>query len=98
MQKLQTSEHAQLDDTHTRRARAARRSREHVNLDVQNDEDNRDQEIGEAEEEDEQLGEDDEQPGEGQGRYPSRSRARVEHYNPADFEQQHRARRRRAQV
>ena len=94
MQKLQASKHAQLDDSQTRRVRAARRSREHVNLDVQIDEADRDQGI---EEEDEQL-EDDEQPGEGQGRYPSRSRARVEHYNPADFEQQHRARRRRAQV
>ena len=34
----------------------------------------------------------------GQGRYPSRSRARVEHYNPSLVEQQHMSKRRTAAV
>ena len=96
MQRLQANKSAQQYGGRGRRGRASRRGTDLVRLDVAEDEEDPGSE--EAEEEEEVLEEEDEQAGEGQGRYPSRSRTRVAHYNPAEFEHQPRARRTRPQV
>lgn len=54
--------------------------------------------IGEESEGLDEEGNGEEQQGVGVGRYPSRSRARVEHYNPSLLDQQHRARQQRRAV
>lgn len=59
-------------------------------------EENVDLDPAEGSDDNEQQGQ--EADGVGQGRYPSRYRARVEHYNPAVLEKQHRAQRQSAAV
>ena len=93
VQRLQASKDALQHDGRGRRGGASKRSRELVRLDVADDEEGQG-----SEEAEEVIEEEGEQPGEGQGRYPSRSRTRVAHYNPAEFEQQPRPRRMKEQV